>query len=190
MILQQPYTREQLERLWAASRDGRVAAVVAVRWWWLLGQDEGSLEEALASQLTGCRVGLIDLTIRLVGSLGDDLLLEVEGDPADLLADYDRLIEREHAIQRGDLLFGVNIPVVATRAAEQFLAAGLDSRPRGRGMLRQRPDRGGIGLSDDRTQFLDSSPAADLSEAEVRLVQDTVWQQIEGGLKSREGSCG
>jgi hypothetical protein len=178
-ILHEPLGREQLERLRDTSRDGRVQAVVGLRWWVLLELDGDRLGEVLAAQVTGCRTGLGDIAVGLLGCVGDTLVFEVGGDPGEFLANYDQLMEREAADRRGDLIYGVNVPLVARRAHEQLVAAGLDRRPRDRGMLRQRRDRGGLGLVDDGTRFADGTPVEDLHPDERGVVLDMVWGLVE-----------
>jgi hypothetical protein len=99
-ILETPYTEDELRDL---SKDGRerVAGVVAVAWHELLGRDQDRFEEEVSRRLTGSRYGLADLGIRLVGCLGQDMLLEASGDVSMLLGDYEAIMAEEAADTTG-----------------------------------------------------------------------------------------
>ncbi len=101
-IIEKPYDLDQLRTL---SRNGeeRVAGVVAVPWHQLVSWDQNRFEEQVARLVTGTRYGLADIGIKLVGVLGQDLLLEVSGDASLLLADYE-LIMAEEAADAGAFL--------------------------------------------------------------------------------------
>ncbi len=98
-VLENPYDLHQLRDL---SREGsrRVAGVVAVAWYELMGRGQDALEDDLARRVTGTRYGLADIAIELVGILGQDLLLEVSGDVSMLLADYEAIMAEEAREER------------------------------------------------------------------------------------------
>jgi hypothetical protein len=98
-IIEKPCDLHQLREL---SREGslRVAGVVAVPWHELVGRDRDALEEDLARRLTGSKYGLADTGIKLVGCLGQELLMEVSGDVSMLLEDYALIIAEEAREER------------------------------------------------------------------------------------------
>lgn len=93
-ILETPYTEDQLRRL---SGDGprRVSGVVAVVWHQLVQHEPEQFEEMLCRLVTGSKYGLADLDAKLVGCLGDNVLLEVGGDVSLLLDNYDGMLREE-----------------------------------------------------------------------------------------------
>ena len=95
-IIDKPYDQFQLRAL---SKDGRerVAGVVAVAWHELLGREAEAFEEDMCRRLTGSRYGLEDLAVKLVGCLGQDVLLEGSGLVATFLENYDEWMASEQA---------------------------------------------------------------------------------------------
>ncbi len=93
-IIEKPHDRDQLRSM---SQDGRerVTSVVAIPWHELPNRDQDAFEKNLARRLTGTRYGLGNVGVRLVGVLGQDLLLEVSGDVSMLLEDYDLIMVAE-----------------------------------------------------------------------------------------------
>src|SRR5437879_5780264 len=93
-ILCEPY---DLDRLRTLSRDGqqRVSGIVAVVWHELVQHDENQFEEVVSRLVTGGRYGLADLDAKLVGCLGDRVLLEVSGDVSLLLDKYHEMMAEE-----------------------------------------------------------------------------------------------
>jgi len=76
-IMRQPYSKDQLLAL-CKTHNGRVKGVIALRAR-PARREQATFEEEVCRRVTGSRYGLIDLTIRVAGSFGDDILFEVGG---------------------------------------------------------------------------------------------------------------
>jgi hypothetical protein len=184
-IVEQPYSREQLEALSRGGKD-RVAGVVAVPWHELLGREQDSFEEEAARRVTGSRCGLADVGIKLAGCLGQDVLLEVSGDVSLLLEQYDEMIAAEAAAEVGERLHGVDVGRVVALAKRQILEAGLYLQAGSFSELHDFCDANMLGFGEDGEHLADGTAYGDLSVERGVDVMNRVQGIIDAWLRSGE----
>jgi hypothetical protein len=191
-ILQRPLTREQLLAM-SGKHNGRVRGVIAVAWHDLLGREQEAFEEECCRRVTGSRYGLVDLSIRVAGCLGDEILLEVGGDVTHLLADYDLAMAEEASAGQGERLHGVDVGKVVGFARERIVQLGLDREVCSFAGLSDHANPDSLLLRDDR-HFADGTPLPSLAPQQgmevIRRVQAVLDAWLMGGEARREAEGG
>jgi len=182
-IMDQPFSKDQLQDL-SRKHDGRVRGVIAVPWFDLLDRSQEPFEEEICRRVTGSRYGLIDLTIKVAGCLGDDILFEVGGDVTHLLADYETTMAEEATPAVGELIHGVDVARVVALAKRQILEAGLHLRAGSFSALHDFVDANMLGFHSDQEHLADGTAFGDLGVERAVEVMNRVQSILDAWLRS------
>lgn len=182
-ILQKPYTEEQLLAL-SRRHNGRVKGVLAFPWCDLVQHDEQWFEETACRRVAGSAVGLADMDVKVVGSLGDDVLLEVGGDVSMLLEQYDEMLAAEAMPECGERLHGVDVTQVVALAKRQITVAGLHLGCRNFSELHDHADANMFGFLNDGEHLADGTAFGDLGVERAVDVMNRVQGIVDAWLRS------
>ena len=146
----------------------------------------GAFEEEASLRLTGSRYGLDDLGVRLVGCLGQELLLEVSGDVSLLLENYHEMLAAEAMPEIGERLHGVNVGRVVCLAKRQIVEQGLHLRAESFSELHDYCDANLLGFLDDGEHLADGTAYSELGVERAVDIMNRVQSVVDAWLRSGE----